>query len=224
MKNSKVIYLHRKKTDNSVFYVGMGNLKRAYCKQREKWWNRVVDKYGYVIEIFRDGLTSEEAFELEIELIAKYGRIDLGNGQLINQTNGGITVQGMSKSSLDKKKKSLKSVKRTEEWKSNISKALKGKVKGKEWRDKISKTITGTKLSEDVKQKMRLSNKSKIVTAVKMACYDYYSSEFIAEYPSVRQAAIELGCKETSISNNLHNRSNCFNSKTLNKKIKCQKI
>jgi len=224
VKNNKVVYLHRKKTDNSVFYVGVGNLKRAYCKQRPKWWNNVVSKYGYIIEIYKDGLTQEEAFQIEIELIEQYGRIDLKNGQLINRTKGGITIQGMSDDILKKRSKSLKSVVRTEEWKKKISNALKGKVKGKEWRDKIAKTLTGTKLPESTKEKMRLSNKSKIITAKPIACYDYYSNEFISNFDSVRIAAIELGCKETSISNNLHNRSSSFNSKTLNKRIKCQKI
>jgi hypothetical protein len=224
MKNSKVVYLHRKKTDNSVFYVGMGNLKRAYCKQRPDWWNRVVNKYGYVIEIYKDGLTKEEACQIEIELIEKYGRIDLKNGQLINQTKGGITVEGVSDIVLQKKSKSLKAVIRTEEWNLKISNALKGKVKSKEWISKIAKTLTGTKIPEIVKQKMRNSNKSKTVTAIPITCYDYYSSEFIGNFPSVRDAANQLGCKETSISNNLHNRSRFFNSKTLNKKIKCQKI
>jgi hypothetical protein len=224
MKNSKVVYLHRKETDNSIFYVGMGNLKRAYCKQRPDWWKRVVKKYGCIVEIYKDGLTQEEAFQIEIELIEKYGRIDLKNGQLINQTKGGITIEGMSDIILKKRSKSLKSVVRTEEWKKKISNALKGKVKSKEWRDKISKTLTGSKLSESTKAKMRLSNKSKILTAKPIACYDYYSNEFISNFESVRIAANELGCKETSISNNLHNRSKSFNSKKLNKKIRCQKI
>jgi hypothetical protein len=224
MKNSKVVYLHRKKTDNSVFYVGMGNLKRAYSKQRTDWWNKVVNKHGYIVEIYKDGLTQEEAFQIEIELIEKYGRIDLKTGQLINQTNGGIAIEGMSDIILKKRSKSLRSVVRTEEWKNKISNALKGRAKNKEWRDKIAKTITGSKLSESTKEKMRLSNKSKIVTAKPIACYDYYSNEFISNFESIRMAAKELGCKENSISNNLNGRYYSFKSNILNKKIRCQKI
>lgn len=220
MKNSKVVYLHKKKTDSSVFYVGMGELKRAYCKQRSKWWNKVVKKYGYIVEIYKDGLTQEEAFKLEIELIEKYGRIDLKNGQLINQTIGGITTQGMSDYVLKKRSKSLKSVTRTEEWKSKISLAHKGKLKSKEHRENISKSRIGKKASEEIKEKMRLSNKSKIITAKPVTCYEYYSSEFIANFNSVRQASKELGCLETSITNNIFKRSKMVNSKTLNKKLK----
>jgi hypothetical protein len=224
MKNNKVVYLHKKKTDNSVFYVGMGDLKRAYCKQRPEWWNRVVSKYGYIIEIYKDGLTQEQAFELEIELITKYGRIDLKNGQLINQTKGGITVEAVSFSILKKKIESLKSVIRTEEWKNKISLSHKGKIKSKEHRENIAKARTGTKIPEQVKAKMRLSNKSKIITSVPISCYDYYTSEFIENFSSVREAAKKLGCLETAISNNLYGRSKKVNSKILNKQLKIKKL
>lgn len=224
MKNSKVVYLHRKQTDNSIFYVGVGNLKRAYSKQRPDWWQRVVKKYGYTIEIYKSNLTQEEAFQIEIELIAKYGRIDLGNGQLINQTKGGITVEGVSEKVLNKKKKSLKSVVRTQEWKDKISISHKGKVKSKEHRENIAKSLIGKKIPENVRQKMKQSNKSKIITAVKIACYDYYSGEFVSYFESVRDASKKLGCGESSISNHLHNRSHSFKSKKLNKRLKCKKI
>jgi hypothetical protein len=220
MKNCKVVYLHRKKTDNSVFYVGMGNLKRAYCKQRPEWWNRVVSKYGYIIEIYKQDLTQDEAFEIEIELIKKYGRIDMKNGQLINQTKGGIAIQEISEGVLKKRSKSLKCIVRTEEWKNKISLAHKGKVKSKKHRENIAKSRIGTKISEDIKAKMRLSNKSKIITAKPIACYDYNSLEFISNYSSLRQASKDLGCLETSISNNLSKKSKKVNSKILNKQLK----
>jgi len=220
MKNNKVVYLHKKKTDDSVFYVGMGNLKRAYCKQRSNWWNKIVNKYGYVIEIYKDGLTQEQAFELEIELISKYGRIDLKNGQLINQTKGGITVENFSCNTLKKKSKSLKSVIKTKEWKNKISLAHKGKIKSEEHRKNIAKARKGKKIPEHVKAKMRLSNKSKTITAIPVLCYDYCTGDFIESFYSVREASNELGCLETSICNNLKGRSIKVNSKTLNKQIK----
>jgi hypothetical protein len=220
MKNNKVVYLHKKKTDESVFYVGMGNLKRAYCKQRPEWWNRVVNKYGYIIEIYKDGLTQEQAFELEIELIDRYGRIDLKNGQLINQTKGGIAIEGVSCSILKKKSKSLKSVIRTDEWKNKISLSHKGKIKSKEHRENIAKARTGTKIPEYVKAKMRLSNKSKIITSVPISCYNYYTDEFILNFSSIREASEKLECLETSICNNLNGRSKKVNSKRLNKQLK----
>lgn len=190
---NKVVYLHKKKTDNSVFYVGMGDLKRAYCKHRPKWWKSVVKKYGCIVEIYKDGLTKEQAFELEIKLIAKYGRIDLKNGQLINQTRGGISTEMLNNEIVKKKIKALKSVIKTKEWRNKISLALKGKVKSK----------------EHIKNMLR-----------PISCYDYFTSKFIANFSSGKESAKKIGCLESSISNHLKGRSKSVNSKILNKKVK----
>lgn len=219
MERNKVVYLHRKQSDDSIFYVGMGDLKRAYSKQRSEWWRKLVEKYGYKIEIYKDNLTQEEAFNLEVELISKYGRIDLKNGQLINQTKGGLAVEGISCNISKKKSKSLKSVIRTDEWKNKISLAHKGKIKSKEHRENIAKSRLGTKIPEEVKAKMKLSNKSKIVTAVPVLVYDYYTNELILNFSYIREAAKYLECLETSISNNLNGRSKKVKSKKLNKQL-----
>lgn len=220
-----MVYLHRKKTDDSVFYVGMGSIKRAYVNaNRGNWWNGVVNKYGYYVQIYKENLSKEEAFELEIELIEKYGRIDIGTGCLINQTSGGPLFCRLSYSSMISKSKSLKSVNRTKEWNNKISKALKGKTKNKEWRDKLSKAQTGKKMSESTREKMRISNKSKIITAKKISCYDYLSGDFICNFESIRIASSELNCLETAISNNLHGRTKYVFSKALSKKIKIKEI
>jgi len=220
MERNKVVYLHRKKTDGSVFYVGMGSLKRAYCKQRSIIWHRFINKYGYVVEIYKDRLTKEEAFKIEIDLIEKYGRVDLKSGKLINQTKGGITVESLSEEIIVRRSKSLKSIKRTDEWKRKISLSHKGKVKSKEHRENIAKSIRGKKLSENTREKMRLSNKSKIITAIPVDCYDYLTSEFINGFCSIREASKQLGCLETSISNNLKGRTKKVKNKILNKQLK----
>jgi len=90
--DNKVVYVHRKKTNGEVFYVGMGNKDRPKQKHkaaRNVLWHRVVRKHGYNIEIIKEGLRKQEAFDLEIELIKKYGRRDKGLGTLVNLTNGG---------------------------------------------------------------------------------------------------------------------------------------
>lgn len=223
MENSKVVYIHKKETDGTIFYIGVGSLKRAYSKQRSNLWHRFVRKYGYVIEIYKEGLTKEEAFEIEIDLIGKYGRLDLRNGQLVNHTSGGLECIGLSNNVLSKKKKSLKGISRTKEWRDKISLGLKGKSKSEEHKEKIKQCLLGKKISEKTKEKMRTSNKSKIISSIPISCYDCDSNEFIFDFESVRYASKELGCLETSISNNLHGRSFSFYSNTLNKKIRCIK-
>lgn len=85
------VYLHSRKTDGKIFYVGKGRGKRAFEKngRRNFYWNRVVEKHGYTVEIYLDGLQEWYAFELEKELIAYYGRDKLTNG-----TDGGDGTSG----------------------------------------------------------------------------------------------------------------------------------
>ena len=74
MKRDKVVYSHRRKSDNQVFYIGMGNETRPYnFKERNRFWFNYVKKYGEPnVEIIKDNLTKIEAYELEIKLIKKY--------------------------------------------------------------------------------------------------------------------------------------------------------
>jgi len=109
------VYLHRKKTDDSIFYVGIssynkdGSYYRANRKHnRSKLWNNIVNKYGYYIEIYKENITWEDACFYEKELIKKYGRIDNGSGTLSNHTIGGDGSVGLSektKMSISKKLK-----------------------------------------------------------------------------------------------------------------------
>jgi hypothetical protein len=212
MENNYVVYIHRKLSDGSPFYVGAGSKKRPFIvTQRPKDWVDIVESAGYTIEIYKENLSKEESFELEIELISMFGRIDIGTGCLINKTDGGRKVVGLSKGVLSIRNKKMSIV-------------SKGKVKSKEWREKISKSLTGKKASEETKEKMRRSNKSKIITAVPIVCYDCLSGEVISTFNSIKEASIQLGCVYTAVSNNISNRSKSFTSKKLNKKIICKRL
>jgi len=84
------VYLHRKKTNGEVFYVGKGKDKRAWSPfGRNELWKRTAEKYGWYVEIVEKDLQSWYAFELEQDLIALYGRRDLGYGTLTNMSDGG---------------------------------------------------------------------------------------------------------------------------------------
>ena len=84
------VYLHRRLDDNSVFYVGKGKGKRAWNKSsRSQHWKRVVNKHGRSVEILFSSLTEEQAFQLEIEQIEKYGL-----SSLVNMTIGGVSTTG----------------------------------------------------------------------------------------------------------------------------------
>lgn len=88
--NNKVVYLHRKKSNGEVFYVGIGTSKRPYIKQgRNIYWKRTVNKHGLVVEVIRTGLSWEDACDIEQDLIELIGRRELGLGTLVNLTSGG---------------------------------------------------------------------------------------------------------------------------------------
>jgi len=104
------VYKHIRLDTLEVFYIGIGKeIKRAYSKQRRnKYWNSIVSKHGYKVEIFKEVDTWEDACKLETELIAKYGRKDKGLGNLVNMTDGGegsINMSEESKKSISEKLK-----------------------------------------------------------------------------------------------------------------------
>jgi hypothetical protein len=130
-EDNKVVYRHRRIDTNEIFYIGMGYLKRAYAKdsnKRNQIWNRIINKTDYKVEIVAENLTWEEACELEILLISKYGRINLNTGTLANLTNGGDGSKGCSPS---------------QETRDKISNFHKGKPVTQESKDKMRKAKEG---------------------------------------------------------------------------------
>lgn len=72
--SNKVTYIHRGATSLTVFYVGMGDMKRAYnFKTRSiKWKERVAAENGVIVEIVAKDVCSVEAYLYEMLLIDKY--------------------------------------------------------------------------------------------------------------------------------------------------------
>ena len=93
------VYRHIRLDKREPFYIGIGvddfgrraNDKKA---RRSKWWNRIVDKHGYEVQILFEEVSIEFAKEKEKEFIALYGRLDLGTGTLCNLTDGGDGANG----------------------------------------------------------------------------------------------------------------------------------
>ena len=93
------VYRHVRLDKNQPFYIGIGSdskYNRAYSKNnRNNYWNNIVNKFDYRVDIIMDDLTWEEACEKEKEFIELYGRIDLNMGTLVNLTNGGDGMSGI---------------------------------------------------------------------------------------------------------------------------------
>ena len=144
------VYVHKRKDNDDVFYVGKGSSNRLLMKRKyNPYWQRIADKYGFYPEIVSNNLKEKEAFDLEIKLIKFYGRENLSN-----LTNGGEGTSGFSM---------------PDEAKNKISKALSGvpkKKRTKEHTENHANSIRGVPLSEDHKMKISKSSKGKGVRSV----------------------------------------------------------
>jgi len=72
--------------DGTPYYIGKGKDKRAWVKGKTEVGKPTDDSR---IVLLKENLSNDEAKALEIELIAHYGRKDLGTGILRNKTAGG---------------------------------------------------------------------------------------------------------------------------------------
>jgi hypothetical protein len=129
------VYIHRKATDGSVFYVGKGQGKRAYwVHNRNTRWHRTVIKYGFTSHIVMMFEREECAYSFECALIKFYGRENL-----CNATDGGLGIYGFifTKETRDKMSKSHSGIKHHMFGKKHSTKSL----------DKMSQSTPKKKVS-----------------------------------------------------------------------------
>lgn len=151
-----VVYQHRRKDTNEVFYIGIGkNRKRAYClNHRNKHWQAIVAKYGYDADILIDGLSWEEACKVEAGMIESYGRYDKGLGILVNQTDGGDGGFGVIVKDTTKEK--------IRQFQLCLNKKGKpGRVQTQEIKDKIKQTLKGRPRPAEVIKKLKRPKNNK---------------------------------------------------------------
>lgn len=86
------VYIHRRKDNNQIFYVGQGTLDRPKCRSRKlKLWNEVVKSAGgFTYEIVEQNLSKDRALELEnilIEFIGKQLTNNCKNSSEVSELN-----------------------------------------------------------------------------------------------------------------------------------------
>lgn len=181
--NKYYVYLHRKKTDGSIFYVGKGSNNRAYenITSRNSFWKNISNKHGYYVDFANKNLTEEEAFELEKFLIQEIK--DLNRHKLCNLTDGGEGCSGYKVS------KEVKEYKRNLRLGFKVSEEVKNKIRIKK---------IGVPLSEEHKNKIRIAKLGKeslhnrrpiIVTKD--------GNSFI--FNTIKEASIHIGCVHSAI-------------------------
>jgi len=97
------VYVLKRNDNNNVFYVGKGLKKRAYEKRnRNEHCTRIMNKYGYYVEIIKWFNEEQLAFDLEKEMIK-----EIGIDNITNITLGGEGVSGRVPSKSQRKKCSI---------------------------------------------------------------------------------------------------------------------
>jgi len=178
-----VVYQHKRLNDQKIFYIGIefdtdkkkatGKRSRKKCDKSE-FWKKVVNKYGYEIDILFNDITNEEAIQIEKYLIAYYGRRDLGLGYLVNLTDGGEGTINYLMSQQTKDKISIKAKGRivSEKTRNKLSEVGKGKVVSLDNRKKLSERMKGNKQFEGKKHseetKLLMSQKGGLHIAKKV--------------------------------------------------------
>jgi hypothetical protein len=115
-KKMAYVYRHIRHDKNQPFYIGIGSdsegkYTRAFVPHRanNRYWNNIVAKTSYSVDILIDEITWEEAIKKEIEFIAFYKRKEHG-GILANLTDGGEGALGLVTTDAAKRKQSLRKV------------------------------------------------------------------------------------------------------------------
>ena len=139
------LYRHIRLDKNVPFYIGIGksdsDFNRAYShKNRNVYWNNIVNYTKYRVEIMLDDITWEQACEKEIEFIDLYKK-NTENGTLCNISDGGDG--GFLSKEINEKRK----------------RTLTGHIVSQETRNKIGLKSKGRKASDQTKSKMSLVHK-----------------------------------------------------------------
>ncbi len=202
------VYRHIRLDTNQPFYIGIGtdkNYFRANQKtgsKRNKYWNNIISKTKYEVEILFDNLTWEEACNKEREFISLYGRKDIGTGILSNMTDGGegatnVKVSEITREKLSKLGKKRIGKKFTDEHRKNISLA---KIKA----NSIPPSRKGASMSlESIKKIIETRNKNGIGRKL---IYQYdleknliniftHGDNILETYPSFSKGNISSVCR-----------------------------
>lgn len=89
------VYIHRRASNGTPFYVGKGTQRRAWCKTKSEWrsdfWIRTAKKHGVIVDIVKSGMSDRDALGMEVSLIRS---LKSQGEKLVNMTDGGDGKSG----------------------------------------------------------------------------------------------------------------------------------
>lgn len=139
------VYIWRD-ASGTPFYVGKGKGRRAgRVYNRTEAFKEIHSQGGCTVEIVDEFIHESQAHAFEVELIARYGRRDLG-GLLVNKTDGGEGVSGLSPNAETREK---------------ISRALTGRHLSDAHRASISAGGAGVRRSINTRERMSASARNR---------------------------------------------------------------
>lgn len=193
------VYYHVRSSDNSIFYIGKGVGRRMLNPNgRSQHWNRVASKYGWTARHVISDIPEACALSLEKVLIS------IRREFLVNATDGGEGVSGMSHSDESKRKMSISK-------KGKVTGFWKGKKMPEEIKEKFRRAKLGKSQSAEHAGKSRMAKLGKrqprdaVEKVISLKRKPIASSDgrtFLSANEAARQLSKELGvnCSQGNIS------------------------
>ena len=137
------VYCHFRNDNNTVFYVGKGQKRRAYSTQRRNpYWQNIVNKsQGFKAEIVAHNLTEKEALNYERVLISALR--EQYPDTLCNLTDGGDGVYNPSEETRAKQRAAKLGRKLSDNHKQKIGASSKNRIVTETTRNKIAAKLQG---------------------------------------------------------------------------------
>ena len=188
--NKCYVYIFIDHNSGNPVYVGKGtrdrdsqhvrNARNGVNSHFYNWMRKYKERNNVWPKPFRikEGLSAEEAFEHEKELISQYGRRDISTGCLLNHTDGGEGLSGRipwnkgipcSQATKEKISRVLKgnpNLKIAREFRkfslesrAKMSLSQKGRIISEAHRQKIGDALRGKKRTEEQRRKFSESHK-----------------------------------------------------------------
>lgn len=139
MTRDTCLYAHYRASDGKMFYVGIGSAGRPYEYGRNQYWQNVVKKHGYRVEVLLEGLTWQEACAVEQIMISEFrSEAAAGVARLTNLTDGGEGTRGY-KFTDEQKGRMMAAL--TPEWRRNLAGIGSKRFADRAWQRKHAEIV-----------------------------------------------------------------------------------